>query len=83
VGLKEYGANISKKEAEVLLDYLDTDKDGYVNYDEFLYGIRGKPNSKRQVFIDKAYFKFDRDGDGKITAADFRGVFNCSHHPKV
>ena len=44
MGLKEYGANITKREADVLLDYLDTDKDGYVNYNEFLYGLRGKPN---------------------------------------
>lgn len=47
VGLREYGANISKREAEILLDFFDTDKDGYVNYDEFLKGIRGKPNARR------------------------------------
>ena len=83
VGLREYGVNISKKEADVLLNYLDTNKDGYVSYDEFLTGIRGKPNSRRQAFIDKAYFKFDRDGSGQITSADLRGVFDCSQHPKV
>ena len=43
-----------------------------------MVGIRGKPNAKRQTFIDKAYFKFDRDGDGRITAADLRTVYNCS-----
>ena len=48
-----------------------------------MVGIRGKPNAKRQTFIDKAYFKFDRDGDGRITAADLRTVYNCSQHPKV
>ena len=83
IGLKEFGAAISKKEAEVLLDYLDTDRDGFVNFDEFLVGIRGKPNAKRQAFIDKSYFKFDKDGDGRITSADLRGVYNCSSHPKV
>ena len=44
VGLKDWGVTITIKEADLLLDYLDTDDDGYVNYDEFLYGIRGKPN---------------------------------------
>ena len=83
VGLREYGIDISKKEAEVLLNYLDTNQDGNISYDEFLTGIRGKPNARRQVFIDKAYYKFDKDGSGAITAADLRGVFNCSHHPKV
>ena len=43
-GLKDQGVTITKKEAEALLEYLDTNDDGYVNYDEFLYGIRGKPN---------------------------------------
>ena len=82
-GLKELRVNISKREAEALLDYLDTNDDGYVNYDEFLKGIRGKPNNKRQAFIDKTFLKFDKDGNGKITAADLRGVFNTSMHPKV
>ena len=67
VGLKEYGATITKPEAELLLEYLDLNGDGYVNFDEFLVGIRGKPNSKRQTFIDKAFFKFDRNGSGTIT----------------
>ncbi len=47
VGLKDLGVTISKREAELLLDFLDTNDDGYVSYDEFLYGIRGKPNVKR------------------------------------
>ncbi len=47
MGLKEYGVNITKKEAETLLNFLDKNKDGYVDYDEFLYGIRGKPNARR------------------------------------
>lgn len=82
-GLKDQGVNITKKEAEALLAFLDTDDDGFVNYDEFLYGIRGKPNQKRQAFIDKAFLKFDKDGNGKITAADLRTVYNCQSHPKV
>lgn len=47
VGLKDWGVTITKREAEALLDYLDTGDDGFVNYDEFLVGIRGKPNQKR------------------------------------
>lgn len=46
-GLKDFGVTITKKEADTLLAYLDTNEDGYVNFDEFLVGIRGKPNQKR------------------------------------
>lgn len=33
--------------------------------------------------VRKAYLKFDSNGDGAITAADLKGVYNCSMHPKV
>lgn len=33
--------------------------------------------------VDKAFLKFDRDGSSEISAADLRGVYNCTMHPKV
>lgn len=62
---------------------LDTNRDGNVDYEEFLIGIRGKPNGRRQAMIDKAFLKFDKDGSSQISAADLRGVYNCNLHPKV
>lgn len=82
-GLKEYGVTITKREAEILLDFLDTNEDGFVNYDEFLVAIRGKPNQKRQAFIDKAFLKFDRDGNGRVNSSDLKTVYDCTGHPKV
>jgi Ca2+-binding EF-hand superfamily protein len=62
---------------------MDTDDDGTVNFDEFLVAVRGKPNSKRQAIIDKAFLKFDSDGNGEITSADLKGIYDTSMHPKV
>ena len=33
--------------------------------------------------VDKAFLKFDKDGNGYIDAQDLKGVYNCSFHPKV
>lgn len=33
--------------------------------------------------IDKAFLKFDRDGSGFIEAADLKGCYSASLHPKV
>ena len=33
--------------------------------------------------VDKAFLKFDKDGNGAIDATDLKGVYNCSFHPKV
>ena len=40
VGMNEIGINLSKAEAEILMNYFDTDHDGTMNFDEFLVGVR-------------------------------------------
>merc|ERR1711997_785718 len=82
-GLCEIQIQVTRTEAHGLMRLFDTDGDGHVNFDEFLVGIRGSLNAKRQAMVDKAFLKFDADGSGEITAADLRGVYNCSMHPKV
>merc|ERR1712037_786013 len=82
-GLCEIQIQVSRAEANSLMALFDTDGDGHVNFDEFLVGIRGSLNAKRQAMVDKAFLKFDADGSGEITAADLRGIYNCSMHPKV
>ena len=54
-GLKDLGCSISKKEAGILLEALDTNADGFVNFDEFLVGLRGRPNATRQKDINRAF----------------------------
>merc|ERR1711957_15769 len=83
-GLKDMGCTFSKKEAAVLIDCLDLNNDGFVSFDEFLLGVRGRPNEARMAVINKAFDKFNRDdSDDCITASDLAGVYDCSHHPKV
>ena len=82
-GLCEIQVQVSRDEANRLMALFDTDGDGHVDFNEFLVGIRGSLNAKRQALVDKAYLKFDANGDGSITAADLKGVYNCTMHPKV
>jgi len=83
IGLKENGVTISKQEANALLDYMDTNRDGTLDFNEFLVAIRGEMNATRKAQTDKAFAKFDRDGSGSINASDLKGVYNASAHPKV
>merc|ERR1711957_964436 len=77
-GLQDIGCNISKAECECLMNLLDTDKSGTINFDEFLIGVRGRLNDKRQAMVDKAFLKFDNDGNGCIEAADLKGVYSAN-----
>jgi calcyphosin len=82
-GLKDLGCSLSKKEAGVLLEAMDTNADGVVNFDEFLAGLRGFPNATRQEAINRAFAKFDHYGSDVIESADLAVVYDTSKHPRV
>lgn len=67
----------------MVLTVFDKDKDSCVDFEEFLTAIRGKPNVRRQSIIDKAFLKFDKEGNGYIDVISLRSVFNAAKHPKV
>ena len=83
VGLNECGCNLTKEETDALLAHYDTDKDGNVNFDEFLVMMRGSLNATRQAVVDAAFCKFDADGSGCVTASYLRVCYSCNSHPKV
>ena len=82
-GLRECGINLPKQDLDVILNFFEKDKDGVINFTEFLIALRGKPNDRRQAIIDKAFLKFDKEGTGLIDVTEIRQVYNCSKHPKV
>lgn len=81
--MRESGIHLDKEDQSVILYFFDKDKDGMINFTEFLVAIRGNPNARRQAIIDKAFLKFDNEGNGVIDVTEIRQVYNCSKHPKV
>ena len=46
----------------MILDFFEKDKDGMINFSEFLNALRGKTNERRQAMINEAFLKFDKEG---------------------
>jgi Ca2+-binding EF-hand superfamily protein len=67
----------------MILSTFDKDRDHCINFEEFLCAIRGKPNQRRQAIIDKAFLKFDNEGNEYIDVLNLIKDFNASKHPKV
>ena len=89
-GLRDKGVSLQKLHQEVnflikktIVEYYNREKDGNVNFVDFLKDLRGKPSNHRVTMIDNAFLKFDKDGTGLIDLRDLRGVFNANNHPKV
>jgi Ca2+-binding EF-hand superfamily protein len=83
VGLSHCGCNLTEGESDLLLASLDTNKDGSVNFDEFLVGLRGQLSLARAAVVANAFTKFDTNQNGFINAEDLKGVYCVSSHPKV
>ena len=67
----------------MILNTFDMDNDGCINFEEFLCSLRGKPNHRRQSIVDKAFLKFDNEGNEYIDVANLIADFNATKHPKV
>ena len=81
-GIEMYGIILRKEEKTLLVKYFDKENDGKINFDDFLFAVRGKPNEDRQKIIDLVYYKFDKQKTGFADPAELRKVFNCVRHPR-
>ena len=81
-GLKLYGLHIIKEEAVLLCRFFDRNATEQIDFEEFLYALRGKPNKERQDVIDLVYSKFDKNHVGYAESTELRKVFNCVKHPR-
>ena len=48
------------------------DIDGCVNFEDFLYGLRGKPKEIRQAIIDETFANFDVSNQGLVNIRDLK-----------
>lgn len=82
-GFIDYGFNLSKEDAQQLLDHFDRDKNGTVSFNEFLRAIKGELNDFRKKWIRMAYDKLDVNKDGLVKLDDIAQIYDASQHPEV
>lgn len=75
------GMNPTKDELSILLDSVDTDRNGVIDLDEFVDVMRthlhhgaedGAPTAEDE--LREAFAVFDKDGNGFITAAELKSA---------
>ena len=74
---------MTDQEILALFNLFDRNRDGTVDYDEFIRTLRGPMNNFRKKLVLQAFGKLDKDGSGFIEMNDIRGVYNASRHPDV
>ena len=80
---RDFKLEITSDDIGVLFSAFDINKDGTIQYDEFLRVIRGDLNEYRKGLVQRAFKKLDRDGSGVVEVNDLEGVYNAKKHPAV
>ena len=69
--MEAYTQTIGKEEAEKtvedIMNSVDADNSGLINYSEFLMAAMDKKKAVQEDKLKKAFDMFDRDGNGVIT----------------
>nr|XP_054764667.1 calcyphosin-like protein [Lytechinus pictus] len=81
-GLTDYHCGLSDEEYEAVFQLCDKDSSGALSFDEFLIHLKPPMNQGRIDIVEKAFAKADKTGDGVITVADMKGVYNVKQNPK-
>merc|ERR1712032_101127 len=66
VGLIHYGLPLDKEDIETLIDVIDNDGSGIIDYNHFLRALRGDLSARRERMIWMAFAIMDPDGCGVI-----------------
>ena len=81
--LKESNVNLSDSEVSQLFNYFDTNKNGLIEFDEFIVAVRGPMNSRRKQLVLMAFDVIDKDCNGVLEPADLVSCYDTSKHPEV
>jgi len=67
-GLRDYGIELSPSELEQIFAYFDRDRDGIIDFTDFLVGLKGDISNRRRKLVKMAFDLIDLDGSGQVTA---------------
>ena len=78
-----YRIPINDKEIQTLFNELDINRNGKIDYEEFLRGVVGEMNDRRRKIVLQAFKAFDKNQNGVIEMDDIRENYSAKSHPDV
>jgi len=70
------GENLSDVELRMLMDYIDYDKNGFIEYTKFIKVFFDKKLLADEIKLKSAFDKFDLNKDGKLNREEILNVFS-------
>ncbi|KAJ8314669.1 hypothetical protein KUTeg_006819 [Tegillarca granosa] len=80
-GLYQYHIDLSTEKLDFIFETLDPEEEGQLDYGLYMFGVIGRMNEFRKMFVLKAFKKIDTGKRGKITLNEIKKFFNASFRP--
>ena len=81
--LKTFRFDFEEIEIQNLFNYLDKERKGEINYDDFINELVGKINDNRKKILKLVYDKINEDNENYITVGQMRNSYNAKENPLV
>mmetsp|Transcript_21592 Transcript_21592/g.15826 ORF Transcript_21592/g.15826 Transcript_21592/m.15826 type:complete len:169 (-) Transcript_21592:174-680(-) len=81
--LQDYKVQVSEQEADQLFSIFDKNRDGTINFEEFMNAVLGELNATRRALVMEAFKKLDANGNGVLEIDEVKEKFEPSRHPDV
>ncbi|EKX74157.1 protein kinase domain containing protein [Theileria equi strain WA] len=78
---EKLSASEVEKEVDSILEAVDFDKNGFIDYSEFITGCIDKNKLLSNERLKLAFSTFDTDGSGKISKAEIASIFGRTKIP--
>jgi len=74
-GYKNYFGSLQPElDGKIIFEKVDTDKSGFISYEEFICASVDNSNIISEEKLQKAFRLFDKNGDGMISAAEIKDI---------
>ena len=80
---QDFRFGITFEEVEKLFDYFDKERNGRIDYDEFIRRIRGQMSDSRKNIVEEIFNTLEPDQDGFVHINKVNQLFNPENHPDV
>jgi hypothetical protein len=81
--IDDYRVGCNGPETDQLFSIFDKNRNGTIDYSEFMQGILGDLNQYRLNIIKQAFASLDKNGNGTLDFDEVKLNFNPSRHPDV
>ena len=79
----DYRIGLDENDIKILFAELDLNKNGVIDYQEFIKAVIGDMNDRRKNIVIQAFNSLDKKGNGVIELDEIREAYNAKMHPDV